>query len=169
MSVPQKQPTHTASFEQMSVRAFEQLTALPPQRLPSVAANASARLSRTPVRSQQTQRLGRPFATHESPSLLTSTTTARFSSACGSLSNSAMSILFHSTAIRWGVQPNVRIGGKSPGRPGGPGWTAGSPAISGTRQTSCRAPGSSGSGRTAAMRSSPTRTASSTTAGSSGP
>ena len=37
------------------------------------------------------------------------------------------------------------------------------------QETSCRAPGSSGYGRTAAMRSSPTRTASSTTAGCSAP
>ena len=37
------------------------------------------------------------------------------------------------------------------------------------RSTSCQAPGSSGCGRTVAMRSSPTRTASSTMAGSSAP
>ena len=47
--------------------------------------------------------------------------------------------------------------------------TAGSPAIPGARSTSCRAPGSSGYGRTAVMRSLPTRTASSTRAGCSAP
>ena len=41
LSTPKKQPAHTTSLEQMSIRAFEQLAALTPQRLSAVAANAS--------------------------------------------------------------------------------------------------------------------------------